>query len=127
MKTATQTKLKITSCLGRLLHTYPGQHQPRGRYIEVSADGQLHIGYNSENDNAVPSYVFHNIKHRIYGLWNTKSWAKNFISENRQLFQRLVDGMGEDLDSTQSNIVGTLTREASAALKLLRYIGYESP
>jgi len=117
MKQTAKTKLRITSCKGKLLRTYPGQVQPQGRYVEVSSDGQLHIDWNSEIGNAVPARIWHGIERRIHIPWTTKAAARQFISDNRKQFQALVDGMGEKWDG--NNHVGTLTSEATTALEAL--------
>jgi hypothetical protein len=122
MKQNKKTRLKITSCKGRLLKTYPQQNQPQGRYIEVSSNGRLHIDWNAEIGNAVPASVWHNIERRIHGNWETKQAAREFIAEHRADFQILVDGMDEKWDG--NNYVGTLTPEAAEALEKLEYASY---
>lgn len=109
--------LKITTCKGRLMCQYQGQSKPQGRYIEVEADGRLDITYNAEIGNAVPAPVWHGIIRRICGPWTTKAEAREFIAENRSLFQTLVDGMGERWDG--NNYVGTLTEDAVNAERTL--------
>jgi len=115
-----KTKLKITSCKGRLFHTYPGQCQPQDRYIEVSANGELYISWNAEIGNAVPANVWHGIERRIHISAETKYEAKQFILKNYKAFQKLVDGMDTKLDAT-SNYIGTLTSDAETALEELEY------
>lgn len=117
-----KTKLKITSCKGRLLYTYPRQQQAQDRYIEVSANGRLHIDWNAEIGNAVPSVVRNGIERRISGDWNTKSEAMEFIRAYRSEFEILVAGMGEKWDG--NNTVGTLTEAARTALETLEYAAY---
>lgn len=119
-----KAKLRITSCKGRLLHTYPQQMQPQGRYIEVSADGQLHINWDSEIGNGVPAIVWHGIERRIYGNWCTKLAARKFIADNHEQFQILVGGMDEEWNG--SNHVGTLTDEAQSAFENLEYVAYDN-
>lgn len=116
-------RLKITACKGRLLNTYPGQTQPQGRYIEVSANGELRIDWNSEIGNAVPVRVYNNIVRRIHGNWQTKQAARDFVASHRNEFLALVNGMGEKWDG--SNHIGTLTVEASAALEKIEYAAYD--
>lgn len=122
MKQNLKPQLTITTCKGRLLTTYPGQTQAQGRYIEVFANGKLHISWNAEIGNAVPVRVWNNVTRRIHGNWTTKQEAREFIANHRADFLTLVNGMGEKWDG--SNAVGTLTPEASVALEKIEYAAY---
>jgi hypothetical protein len=105
------------------MHQYPGQMETQDRYIEVRQDGKLHIDWNAEIGNAVPAPVWHGIIRRIHGTWTTKKEACAFISDNKNLFSRLIAGMGERWDG--NNYIGTLTADAYEALNSLEYNAYD--
>jgi hypothetical protein len=109
----------FTTDKGRIMQRYPGQTNHQDRYIEVYASGKILFSWNAEIGNAVPSAVWHGIIRRYDCPFTTKTQARAFYAENRDLFAAVVNGLSEKWDG--NNYVGKLTPAAIDAEESIEY------
>lgn len=118
-------KIHFEQNRGRATHKYPQQVNYQPQYVDIHKDGQCYFDWNAEIGHAVPVDVWN--KRIIRITFNVQvnemmrqSDRKDFFRDNKDLFQRIVNGLDEKWDG--NNYKGILTDDAAAAYEQLQRI-----